>query len=178
MYVSNVSSVPDVCCKCFIWMLHIHECCNHMFSSFSRCFIRMFASVLSVASVSYSCFKCFIYIFYMLQLFYLDVSKVDRVLHMRMRVVRGWRHERRSGQRGRRPRAARARCCDACSRHRPDASVTDRMSNASKSDSLTTKKSKDWINFGTTIKRRYVVLPPCDPTRASLCSLATCEGPP
>jgi hypothetical protein len=26
VYVSKVSSVPDVCCKYFIWMLHIHAC--------------------------------------------------------------------------------------------------------------------------------------------------------
>jgi hypothetical protein len=41
VYVLNVSSVPNECCKCFIWMLqqyiwmlHIHACCKHMFQVF------------------------------------------------------------------------------------------------------------------------------------------------
>jgi hypothetical protein len=24
----------DICCKCFIWMLHIHVCCKRMFQVF------------------------------------------------------------------------------------------------------------------------------------------------
>jgi hypothetical protein len=40
VYVLNVLSVQEVCCKCFIWMLHIYSCCKHMFASvLSRCCI-------------------------------------------------------------------------------------------------------------------------------------------
>jgi len=31
VYAPNVSSVSDVCCNCFIWMLHIHAYCKRMF---------------------------------------------------------------------------------------------------------------------------------------------------
>ena len=46
-YVSSVSGVSYVCCKCFIWMLHI-------FAMVFKCFSGVFASVLD------ACFKCFI----------------------------------------------------------------------------------------------------------------------
>jgi hypothetical protein len=57
-----VSSVSYVCCKCFIWVLH-------MFVMVFKCFQTLVLSVLSV-------FFC------ILQLLHLDISKVDRVLHI------------------------------------------------------------------------------------------------
>ena len=55
MYVLNVLAVSNVCCKCFISMLHM------------------------VASV---CFKCFNCLKRMLQVFYLDVAYVAVAMHI------------------------------------------------------------------------------------------------
>jgi hypothetical protein len=46
-YVSSVSDVSYVCCKCFIWILH-------MFAMVFKYFSDIFASV------SDACFKCFV----------------------------------------------------------------------------------------------------------------------
>ena len=46
-YVSSVSGVLYVCCKCFFWMLHMLAIVFKCFQTFS-------------ASVSDACFKCFI----------------------------------------------------------------------------------------------------------------------
>jgi hypothetical protein len=51
VYVLNISSVSDICCKCFISMLHTLQC--------------LYTYVASV------CFKCFICLKRMLQVFYL-----------------------------------------------------------------------------------------------------------
>jgi hypothetical protein len=68
VYVPNISFVPDVCCKCFIWMLqkyiwmlHIHTCYKQIFLSVLRCFIRTFASVLFVCCI---CLQWFFEIFF------------------------------------------------------------------------------------------------------------------
>jgi hypothetical protein len=58
VYVPNVLSVSDVCCKRFIWMLQSRsEYCIYM----------------HVANVCFKCFRCFIC---MLQVFYLHVAYV------------------------------------------------------------------------------------------------------
>jgi hypothetical protein len=59
VYVSNVSAVSNICCKCFIWILHI--CWN---------------SYTYVASVRFICFRR------MLQVFYLDVPSVSVAIHV------------------------------------------------------------------------------------------------
>jgi hypothetical protein len=108
----NVSSVLDECCKCFIWMLHIHACCKHMFQVFSgvsyvclQVFHLNIAYVCNCSQMFFRCFrKCFrllfssvsfIFFFCMFTLWYLYVSKIDRfgVAHG-MRVESG----RRRGQ--------------------------------------------------------------------------------
>jgi hypothetical protein len=65
VYVSNVSSVLDVCYKCFIWMLHmaIYICCKHLFIML-HLFQTYIASVLSECCSCYihmlqACFTCF-----------------------------------------------------------------------------------------------------------------------
>jgi len=45
VYVSNVSAVSNVCCKCFIWMLHMLQCHTHM----------LHANVVNVSFVSGVC---------------------------------------------------------------------------------------------------------------------------
>jgi hypothetical protein len=78
VYVLNVSSISDVCCNSFIWMLHIHACCNLSF----KCFIRMLQVFhLDVAKVNldvvYTCMLqsvCFKYFIHMLQVFHLDIT--------------------------------------------------------------------------------------------------------
>jgi hypothetical protein len=104
IYVLNVSSVSDVCCKCFIWMLHVYasvlsRCCIYMqvFQVFSyvccKCFhldvamfvmathvFSSFSGVLPVFQTHFaSVFSCFER---MLQVFHLNIAKVDRMLHM------------------------------------------------------------------------------------------------
>jgi hypothetical protein len=102
----NVSSVSDVCCKCFIWMFFLRVsfgycktrsgcyktrsgCCIYMqmFQVFSyvccKCFILMFAYVCNDYTRVFKLFLVFCKCFRrMLQVFQLDVAKVDRVLHM------------------------------------------------------------------------------------------------
>jgi hypothetical protein len=65
-YVSSVSGVSYVCCKCFIWMYV-------WFSSVFRRFPQVIQTLVSNVSSVF---------FYMLQLVYLDVSKIDWVLRM------------------------------------------------------------------------------------------------
>jgi hypothetical protein len=57
VYVSNVSSVLDVCYKCFIWMLHmaIYICCKRLFIMF-HLFQTYIASILSECCICYSCY--------------------------------------------------------------------------------------------------------------------------
>jgi hypothetical protein len=60
----DVAYVSYICCKCFIWMLHmfsIHTC---------------FPGISDVCCKCFNCFRC------MLQVFHLNVVKVDLVLHM------------------------------------------------------------------------------------------------
>jgi hypothetical protein len=62
----DVVYVSLICCKCFIWMLH-------MFAIVFKVFLQVFQThVSSILSV----FGC------MLHVLYLDVSKVDRLLHI------------------------------------------------------------------------------------------------
>jgi hypothetical protein len=65
MLQKYVSSVSCVCCKCFIWMLHV--------------FYNSYTHVLQVFLGVCKCFSCF---GCMLQVFYLNVAKVNLVLHM------------------------------------------------------------------------------------------------
>jgi hypothetical protein len=93
VYVLNVSSISDVYCKCFIWMLqkyiwmlHIHACCKRVFHVFytsvasvlsgycicfavatKRVFLVFHMHVVSVLIISDVCYKCF----------HLDIVKVD-----------------------------------------------------------------------------------------------------
>jgi hypothetical protein len=111
--VANVAMAMHVCFKCmfqmfylyqmyvvsvfirmlqkYIWMLHIHTCCNNMFSVVSyvccKCFIWMLYMFAVVFKCFYKCFRRMFQVFYlsffcMLQLLLLDVLKVNRVLHM------------------------------------------------------------------------------------------------
>jgi hypothetical protein len=58
VYVPNASSVSDVCCKCFIWMLqnyirmlHIHASVSGVFYTYvgvSFCWLHMFAMTTHV----------------------------------------------------------------------------------------------------------------------------------
>jgi hypothetical protein len=94
VYVLNVLTVLDVCCKYFYLNvakvdLNVAYTCmlQSYFPSGFRCFIRVvqvfhlnvciclqcFSGVF--VSVSYACFNCFICLLRMLQLFHLDVSK-------------------------------------------------------------------------------------------------------
>jgi hypothetical protein len=64
-YVSSVSGVSYVCCKCFIWMLHIFAMATHMFSWCFRRMLQVFQLFRTyVASI------------------YWDVVKVDLVLYI------------------------------------------------------------------------------------------------
>ena len=97
VYVSNILAVSNVCCKCFIYMLHmlhwiytyVASVCFKYFIYFRRMlqvFIWMMcmfqwlytyvASVYSVSSVSDICYKCFIWILHILQLLYKYVASV------------------------------------------------------------------------------------------------------
>jgi hypothetical protein len=62
VYVSNVSVVSNVCCKCFIWMLHMLQ--------------WLYTYVASVCLKCYCCFKR------ILQVFYLDVAYFAVAIHM------------------------------------------------------------------------------------------------
>ena len=59
-FVQNVSSVSDVCCKCFnLDIAYVsHICCNSMFQLFQLCHSYVAVSV------------------FMLQMFYIDVAYV------------------------------------------------------------------------------------------------------
>ena len=61
----DIVYVSHICCKCFIWMLH-------MLAMALKCFQVFQTYVARVSSI----FRC------MLQVFHLDVTKVDQVLHM------------------------------------------------------------------------------------------------
>ena len=65
----DVAYVSHICCKCFIWILH-------MFYNGFKCFI-VFLQVFQTHGLSVS--SVFIRI---LQVLHLDVSKLDRVLHL------------------------------------------------------------------------------------------------
>ena len=66
VYVSNVLSILDVCCKCFIWMLHMFQWLyTYVASVYSKCFI-----------FSYVRCKCFIWLLHMLQLLYTYAASV------------------------------------------------------------------------------------------------------
>jgi hypothetical protein len=54
-YVSSVSGVSYVCCKCFIWMLHMFATVFKCFQSF--CFKCFTCLLLYVATVVSGCFK-------------------------------------------------------------------------------------------------------------------------
>jgi len=84
MYVSNV---PEVCCKCFIWMLHMLQWLYTYVASFcSQCFICFFRRMLRMFL---QWFQVFLQVFQMhvsnfssifrriLQVLHLHVSKVD-----------------------------------------------------------------------------------------------------
>jgi hypothetical protein len=70
VYVPNILSVPDECFKCFVWMLHIHACCKHMFQVF--------------LGVSYVCLQVFyldvVYVCNDFQMFFLTFSQVFQTL--------------------------------------------------------------------------------------------------
>ena len=82
VYVPNVSSFPDVCCKCFIWMLQKYNWMLHIYTCMLqayvfKCFIQMFARVSCVcciclqriSSVFRRFRKCFVRLF---QVFHLS----------------------------------------------------------------------------------------------------------
>ena len=105
--VAHIVMAMHVCSKCFICsrrMLQVfyldvaYTCMLQAYvSSVFRCFMRMFASVLSGCwfAIVFKCFQAFsqlfqtlvlsvLFVFFcMLQLLHLDVSKVHRMLHMR-----------------------------------------------------------------------------------------------
>jgi hypothetical protein len=60
----DVAYVSYICCKRFIWMLHMLAVAFKCFSGVSNLYCKCF------------CFR------HILQVFHLDVAKVDRVLHM------------------------------------------------------------------------------------------------
>jgi hypothetical protein len=63
VYVLNILSIPEVHCKCFIWMLHMHSCCKHMFQVFSGVlYICLRVFYLNVAYV-YNGFQIFLGVF-------------------------------------------------------------------------------------------------------------------
>jgi ABC-type siderophore export system fused ATPase/permease subunit len=73
VYVLNVSSVLDVCCKCFIWMLQIEML--HIYASVSGVFIRMLQVFhLDVCNGYTRVFKYFLGI---LQVFQTHVASVS-----------------------------------------------------------------------------------------------------
>jgi hypothetical protein len=91
VFVPNVLSVSDVCCKCFIWILlnlnqnvayicEYFKCFIHMLQVFLSSCLHMFEMTTHMFSsfflVFYKCFR------YMLQVFYLGVVKIDWVLHL------------------------------------------------------------------------------------------------
>ena len=57
-YISNVSPVSDVCCKCFMWMLHmlqwLYTCCKCKFQMF-----HLLQAYVSNVVASGSCCKSF-----------------------------------------------------------------------------------------------------------------------
>jgi hypothetical protein len=70
MYISNVLAVSNVCCKCFICMLHmlqwLYTYVASVFSKCCSCFIWMLHMFVDlqwlytyVASVCFKCFTCF-----------------------------------------------------------------------------------------------------------------------
>jgi len=51
VYIPNVSSISHLCCKCFIWILYMLQCCI--------CFRHLLqASIQNISSISDVCCKC------------------------------------------------------------------------------------------------------------------------
>ena len=77
VYISNVSSVLDVCCKCFIWMLHMFQWLyTHVasvYSKYSIYFRRMLQVFLSRCCICCGCYT------HMLQEYVANVSPVSDV---------------------------------------------------------------------------------------------------
>jgi hypothetical protein len=67
VYVSNFSSILDVCCKCFIWMLHMSQGYIHMLLQ---------ASIQNISYLSDVCCKCYIWMLHMLQLLYTYIASI------------------------------------------------------------------------------------------------------
>jgi hypothetical protein len=57
VYIPNILAVSDVCCKCFIWMLHmlqwLYTYVTSVWSKYFICFRRMLQQVLHVVNVSW-----------------------------------------------------------------------------------------------------------------------------
>ena len=124
VYVPNVLSVPDECCKCFIWKVDLDVPYTCMFqayiSSVFRCFIRRFASVSSgcciclqwfsnvfsgiFVSVSHVCYKCFICLLLYVATVASGCFKSRSDIAHGMRVGSGRRRGRRPRRHGRRAR--------------------------------------------------------------------------
>jgi hypothetical protein len=116
VYVSNVSSISDVCCKCFFSRcvaVTMHISCKCMFQCFT-CFTRMLQHVLHVVSVfisgrnmfyafqMYVSSECCMFFIWMLHKSRSGVANVDLVLtymHVHGRVAQK-RSEGRNSMRG------------------------------------------------------------------------------
>ena len=118
VYVPNVSSVLGECWKCFIWMLHIHACCKHMFQVFSGvsyvC-LRVFYPDVAYVCIGFQMFfrrfhkylrrlfKCFICLLLYVAVIACGCFKSRSDIAQMMRVGSGRRRRRCLGRHGQRP---------------------------------------------------------------------------
>ena len=77
-FAQNVSSVLEVCCKCFIWMLHIHASCKHMFQVFHT-YVAVVSSGCCVYLNGYTCFQVFSGVLQVFQIYVANVSAISNV---------------------------------------------------------------------------------------------------
>ena len=84
VYVSDVLSISDVCCKCFIWMLHMLQWLyTYVASVYSKCFIYFHTYVVNVLSnVAYVAVAIHICCRRILQMFHLFQTYVAEVFHV------------------------------------------------------------------------------------------------
>jgi hypothetical protein len=64
-YISSVSYVSEVCCKGFVWMLHIMQWLySYVVNVYSQCFIHFFIHTLQACLCE--CYICFTHMLYSL----------------------------------------------------------------------------------------------------------------
>jgi hypothetical protein len=109
VYISNASPVLDLCCKCFIWMLHIFQI--YVASVYSKCFIY-FRRMLQVCL--FGCCSCYAHMLqtYVCKCFTCFRRRLQKYFYVATLIgVGSGRMQMRS------PRAYRSHMCGKLSRH-------------------------------------------------------------